>query len=118
VACLIIGTLIVMTTASWCVASEESGASGNEEEIKSYMTEMVDSYQNGTYSEIFDLRQDLEDPIMEEEFKEMDEIGPFVLLVAVFFPALGFMFGIYLSRLNWFKRDAFKFWSNKIFIYL
>src|SRR5699024_11827431 len=72
----------------------------------------------GTYSEIFDLRQDLEDPIMEEEFKEMDEIGPFVLLVAVFFPALGFMFGIYLSRVNWFQKDAFKFWSNKIFIYL
>ena len=115
---LIIGTLLLLTTASFFVPSEESVASGNEEEIKSYMTEMVDSYQNGTYSEIFDLRQDLEDPIMEEEFKEMDEIGPFVLLVAVFFPALGFMFGIYLSRVNWFQKDAFKFWSNKIFIYL
>ena len=62
---LIIGTLLLLTTASFFVPSEESVASGNEEEIKSYMTEMVDSYQNGTYSEIFDLRQDLEDPIME-----------------------------------------------------
>lgn len=83
-----------------------------------YMTILIDEYSNGSYSEILDTRQNLEDPLFAEKMDTFGEGFILVLLVSMLIPALLYAVGVYLSKSEWFSKDATHLMSSKIYIYL
>lgn len=109
--------ITALTALSFFVPAEdlESGVSAEEQ---GYMTTLTEVYSSGSYTEIFDARQNLEDPFFAEKMEAMDGSGVMILLLGILMPAVFYAVGVYLSKSGWFSTDADSFWSSKIYIYL
>lgn len=110
--------ITALTALSFFVTAEELESGVSKEEKQEYMSTLTEVYSSGSYTEILDARQNLEDPFFAEKMESMDGSGVMILLLGILMPAVFYAVGVYLSKLGWFSKDADPFWSSKIFIYL
>ncbi|MCK1976249.1 DUF418 domain-containing protein [Jeotgalicoccus huakuii] len=115
---IIIGVLMFILVSSFFVGEIDEVSTVSEAETNEYMTELLTVYQNGTYGEVVDARENMEDPFYDEMMSEFKDSKGLFMILGLFMPALGFMFGINLSRSGWFKKDGTKFWNSALYIWL
>lgn len=113
---LIAAGVVSITVLSFFVPAADIQYAVTAEKEHSYMSTMTEVYSSGSYAEILDARQNLEDP----SFNEMidDNTGILILLFGILMPAMFYAVGVYLSKSGWFSKNAEAFWNSKLFIYL
>lgn len=113
---LVAAGVVCLTALSFFVPAEDIESAVSAEEEQKYMSTLTEVHSSGSYAEILDARQNLEDPFMNEM---MDEEGSMmILLLGILMPAILYAVGVYLSKSGWFNESADSFWSSKLFIYL
>lgn len=115
---IIIGVLMFILVSSFFVGEIDEVSTVSEEETNEYMTELLTVYQNGTYGEVVDARENMEDPFYDEMMNKFEGKTGVFMIFGLLMPAFGFMFGINLSRSGWFKKDGTKFWNSALYIWL
>ncbi|CAD2081486.1 hypothetical protein GCM10007275_21110 [Jeotgalicoccus coquinae] len=112
---LLAAGLVGITALSFFIPVEDIESAVSAEAEREYMSTLNEVYSSGSYSEILNARQNLDDPFLNEL---MTEDNILILLLGIIMPAILYAVGVYLSKSGWFSKDADAFWSSKIFIYL
>ena len=117
---LIIISFILISAAGLFAPTDDEDLElmADESEVSSYIFNLKSAYGNGDYDEVYQARNNLEDPSFELLMNQF-EGAEFLILVLAFLLAIPlYIIGIYLSKVDWFLKDANHFWSSKVFIYL
>lgn len=117
---LIIISFILISAAGLFAPTDDQDLElmADESEVSSYIFNLKSAYGNGDYDEVYQARNNLEDPSFELLMNQF-EGAEFLILVLAFLLAIPlYIIGIYLSKVDWFLKDANHFWSSKVFIYL
>ncbi|MGW7899839.1 DUF418 domain-containing protein [Staphylococcus shinii] len=97
---------------------DKSEVPENKHKQENYVENVKDIYQNGSYNEINNATDELEDPFFKQLKGMFGESFALIFLAVFVMEATFFGIGIYLSKSKWFEKDAKDFWSSKLFIYL
>lgn len=117
---LIIISFILISAAGLFAPTDDEDLElmADESEVSSYIFNLKSAYGNGDYDEVYQARNNLEDPSFELLMNQF-EGAEFLILVLAFLLVIPlYIIGIYLSKVDWFLKDANHFWSSKVFIYL
>lgn len=117
---LIIISFILISAAGLFAPTDDQDLElmADESEVSSYIFNLKSAYGNGDYDEVYQARNNLEDPSFELLMNQFEGAEFLILALAFLLVIPLYIIGIYLSKVDWFLKDANHFWSSKVFIYL
>lgn len=117
---LIIISFILISAAGLFAPTDDEDLElmADESEVSSYIFNLKSAYGNGDYDEVYQARNNLEDPSFELLMNQFEGAEFLILALAFLLVIPLYIIGIYLSKVDWFLKDANHFWSSKVFIYL